>query len=82
MFKLIWINGRVVQAVATGTGLRDNMNKWRFDWLVGALTRHRGDVTALCAEAALERSTFYRLCKRFGLDPNNYRSVKPSAQPE
>lgn len=43
-------------------------------YLIGALTRNRGNVSAAARESGLERQHFQKLIKRRGLDPRTFRS--------
>ncbi len=45
------------------------------EYLVGALTRAEGDVRAAATSARMPRGSFYRLLKRHGLRPDDYRRV-------
>jgi DNA-binding NtrC family response regulator len=43
------------------------------------LRRHAGDVTAAAGEAQLPRGTLYRLIKKYGFDPTDFRSANAPA---
>lgn len=45
------------------------------------LARHRGNMSRAAAELLMDRGQFYRLVKRFGIDPAACRDVKDSSGP-
>ncbi len=46
-------------------------------YLEGVLRRYHGQVTEAAEHAGVERESFYRLMRRFGVDPDRYRDGKP-----
>ncbi|MEX0892165.1 MAG: sigma-54 dependent transcriptional regulator [Gemmatimonadota bacterium] len=61
-------------------GLRDQyINAFERDYLVQQLRQHEGDVTSAAADAQLPRGTLYRLLKKQGLDPADFRDSEPPA---
>jgi len=54
--------------------LRDQyVNTFERDYLEQALRSHEGDVTAAAESARIPRGTFYRLLKKQGINPADYR---------
>ena len=45
------------------------------NYLEAVLRRFEGDVAAAAAHAQLARERFYRLCRKHGLSPTDYRAV-------
>jgi len=51
------------------------LDSFEREYLVGALNRHGGNVSAAAREARLDRSNFLRLLRRHGLRAQEYRKV-------
>jgi transcriptional regulator with GAF, ATPase, and Fis domain len=62
-----------------GGGYMDLKKKWgdafEREYLIGALARHAGNVSAAAREAKIDRSNFLRLLRRHGLKAQDYRKV-------
>jgi two-component system response regulator HydG len=52
------------------------IDEFEREYLARSLRRHRGNVVAAAAEAAMPRGTFYRLLKKHGLSATDFRSAK------
>lgn len=50
-------------------------------YLEAVLRRFEGNVAAAAAHADLERESFYRLCRRHGLSPTDYRAGANKTHP-
>jgi two-component system response regulator HydG len=59
---------------------RDAVERFRADgvklYLQGILKKFDGNVAAAAAHADVERESFYRLCRRHGVDPADYRASR------
>jgi two-component system response regulator HydG len=80
------ITGDAVEAPASGLDLttlsyRDAIERLRNDgvkrYLQAMLQRFDGNVSAAAEHADVERESFYRLCRRYGIDPGDYRASRP-----
>jgi transcriptional regulator with GAF, ATPase, and Fis domain len=57
----------------TATGPRDARDRAERQQLIEALTRHKGEVPALCREFKLSRARVYQLLKKYDLQPGRFR---------
>ncbi len=46
--------------------------------LVDTLTRHKGDIRAVCSEFNLSRARVYQLVRKYGLQPSQFRREPPA----
>ncbi|HET6373323.1 MAG TPA: sigma-54 dependent transcriptional regulator [Candidatus Polarisedimenticolia bacterium] len=58
---------------ASVRSLNDARRDFERQYLVGVLTRHRGNATSAAREAGKHRSEFYYLLKKHGLSPSDFR---------
>jgi len=56
-----------------GGGYRDARLRAEREQLIETLTRHKGDVRAVCREFDLSRARVYQLVKKYGLQPSRFR---------
>lgn len=63
------------RAVEQGGAYKQVRNQAERGHLIGMLTRHKGDIRAVCAEMNVSRARLYQLLKKHGIRPSNYREV-------
>ncbi len=51
------------------------------DYLQLLLLSHKGNVSSAARESGINNANFYRLLRRFGVEPGNYRSVTVNHKP-
>jgi anaerobic nitric oxide reductase transcription regulator len=72
--------GPVLQDVSeNGDGYMELKKRWASaferEYLLNALNRNNGNVSAAAREAKIDRSNFLRLLRRYGIKANEYRKA-------
>ncbi|MEI8395108.1 MAG: sigma-54 dependent transcriptional regulator [Rhodospirillaceae bacterium] len=57
----------------TGSGIRDARQRAERQQLLESLTRHKGDIPAICAAFNVSRARIYQMLKKYGLQPSRFR---------